>query len=144
MAYMAPEQIQGKPRPASDQYALGIVVYEWLTGDRPFHGSFTELVGQHLSALPPSLHEKISTISPEVDQVVQIALAKDSKQRFASVQAFAIALEQASQPAQSQPLVSPREVTPSSQPLSPAILATLQIHLLNYQSLFCLQTFRLC
>src|SRR5207249_11061498 len=33
LAYMAPEQLQGKPRPASDQYALGIVVYEWLCGD---------------------------------------------------------------------------------------------------------------
>src|ERR1700680_1829415 len=43
VAYMAPEQIQGKPRPASDLYSVGIVVYEWLTGDRPFHGSFTEL-----------------------------------------------------------------------------------------------------
>src|SRR5256714_1282507 len=43
VAYMSPEQIQGKPRPASDQYALGVVVYEWLTGDRPFHGSFTEI-----------------------------------------------------------------------------------------------------
>src|SRR5437588_12548207 len=36
VAYMAPEQIQGKPRRASDQYALGIVVYEWICGDRPF------------------------------------------------------------------------------------------------------------
>ena len=34
--YMAPEQLRGKPRQASDQYALGIVVYEWLTGERPF------------------------------------------------------------------------------------------------------------
>src|SRR6266568_3849547 len=49
-AYMAPEQIQGKPRPASDQYALGIVVYEWLSGDRPFQGSFTELCAQHIFA----------------------------------------------------------------------------------------------
>ena len=37
-AYMAPEQLQGKPRPASDQYALGIVTYEWLCGERPFRG----------------------------------------------------------------------------------------------------------
>src|SRR5437762_4455124 len=36
--YMAPEQLQGKPRLASDQYALGVVVYEWLSGSRPFHG----------------------------------------------------------------------------------------------------------
>jgi serine/threonine protein kinase len=34
-AYMAPEQLQGKPRRASDQYALAIVVYEWICGDRP-------------------------------------------------------------------------------------------------------------
>src|SRR6266568_2476437 len=47
-SYMAPEQFQGKPRPASDQYSLGVVVYEWLSGDRPFHGSFTEIASQHL------------------------------------------------------------------------------------------------
>ena len=39
VAYMAPEQLRGKPRPASDQYALGVVVYEWLSGTRPFKGS---------------------------------------------------------------------------------------------------------
>ncbi|HLQ28481.1 MAG TPA: serine/threonine-protein kinase, partial [Ktedonobacteraceae bacterium] len=43
MAYMSPEQLQGKPRPASDQYALGVVVYEWVCGNRPFHGTATEL-----------------------------------------------------------------------------------------------------
>src|SRR5207302_11394086 len=59
-AYMSPEQIQGKPRPASDQYALAVVVYEWLSGDRPFHGSFTELYTQHMFAPPPPLQEKIS------------------------------------------------------------------------------------
>ena len=36
VAYMAPEQLQGKPRSASDQYALGITVYEWLCGRHPF------------------------------------------------------------------------------------------------------------
>src|SRR5215471_5067623 len=97
IAYMAPEQLQGKPRPASDQYALGIVVYEWLSSERPFHGTFAELYSQHLFVSPPPLHEKVPSISPEVEQVVLTALAKDPKARFASVQAFAIALEQASQ-----------------------------------------------
>src|SRR5437763_10123678 len=51
-AYMALEQIQGNPVPASDQYALGIVVYECLSGDTPFHGLFQEFADQHLSVLP--------------------------------------------------------------------------------------------
>jgi len=96
VAYMAPEQIQGKPRPASDQYSLAVVVYEWLGGDRPFHGSFTEVCTQHLFAPPPSLREKVPTITPAVEEVVMIALAKDSSQRFKSVRALATALEQAS------------------------------------------------
>src|SRR5207244_9682718 len=99
MAYMAPEQIQGKPRPASDQYALGVVAYEWLSGDRPFHGSLTELVGQHLSVPPPPLREKVPTLSPDVEQVVLKALEKDPHKRFESVQAFARALEGVSQAA---------------------------------------------
>src|SRR6266568_5322262 len=44
--YMAPEQVQGKPRLASDQYALGIAVYEWLCGTRPFRGSQWEIIDQ--------------------------------------------------------------------------------------------------
>src|SRR5260370_9510297 len=79
VGYMAPEQVQGKPRPASDQYSLGIVVYEWLSGDRPFHGSLTELVGQHLSVSPPSLLEKVQELSVMVEEVVLTALAKDPK-----------------------------------------------------------------
>jgi serine/threonine protein kinase len=93
--YIAPEQIQGKPRTASDQYSLGIVVYEWLTGYVPFSGSFTELCTQHLFAPPPPLKEKVPTIDPAVEQVVTRALAKDPKQRFESISAFADALEQA-------------------------------------------------
>src|SRR5581483_610792 len=94
---MAPEQIQGKPRPASDQYALGVVVYEWLSGNRPFQGSFTEIAVQHTIVPPPPLHEKVPTILPDVEMVVMTTLAKDYHQRFVSVQAFANALEQASQ-----------------------------------------------
>lgn len=94
--YMAPEQIQGKPRPASDQYALGVVVYEWLTGTRPFNGTYWEIVTQHISTPPLPLREKVPDISPELEQVVLIALEKDAHRRFASVRAFANALLQAS------------------------------------------------
>jgi Protein kinase domain len=95
IAYMAPEQIHGKPRPASDQYALGVIVYEWLSGDRPFHGSFTEIAAQHAIVPPPTLREKVPAITPDVEHVVLTTLAKDPKQRFGSIHAFAIALEQA-------------------------------------------------
>ncbi len=95
IAYMAPEQLRGKPRPASDQYALGIVVYEWFCGDRPFHGTLAELYSQHLSVSPPPLCERVPAIPAAVERVVLKALVKDPKERFASVHAFARALEEA-------------------------------------------------
>lgn len=95
MAYMAPEQIQAHPRPASDQYSLGVVVYEWLCGERPFHGSLRELAVKHMVVPPPSLRERLSMLPATVEQAVFKALAKDPKDRFESVWAFALALEQA-------------------------------------------------
>jgi len=95
--YMAPEQIQGHPRAASDQYSLAVVVYEWLCGDRPFQGTLTEVAVKNATVFPPPLHEKVPALSPDVEQVVMTALAKDPRQRFGSVLAFANALEQASQ-----------------------------------------------
>ena len=94
-SYMAPEQIRGKPGPASDQYSLGIMVYEWLTGGCPFRGSVMEIATQHLFAPLPSLCERIPALSPAIEKVVLRALAKEPKQRFASVQDFAAALQQA-------------------------------------------------
>src|SRR5262249_55900840 len=108
LPYMAPEQIEGHPRAASDQYALGVVVYEWLCGTRPFEGSLTEVMIQHLTMPPPPLRERMPAIPVEVEQVVLRALAKDPKERFASAQDFATALERARQlaPAQTVPLPS--------------------------------------
>jgi eukaryotic-like serine/threonine-protein kinase len=107
LPYMAPEQIEGHPRAASDQYALGVVVYEWLCGARPFEGSVSEVMVQHLSLPPPPLRERVPTISPEVEQVVLRALAKEPKERFATVAAFAQALGQASQLGPSQAILQP-------------------------------------
>lgn len=94
-AYSSPEQIQGKASYASDQYALGIMLYEWLTGELPFRGSFYEVCSQHLFKPAPSLLDKVSSLPPTVEQVYQRAVAKDSQQRFARVDDFAQALEMA-------------------------------------------------
>lgn len=94
-AYMAPEQIEEFPRPASDQYALGIVVYEWLCGQRPFHGTMLELVTKHCSVPPPPLRKHNPTLSPDVEQVVLRALEKEWQARFPTIREFARALNQA-------------------------------------------------
>src|SRR5229473_916866 len=114
VSYMAPEQIQGRPRPASDQYALGVVIYEWLCGSRPFQGTFTEVATQHVLTPPPPLHEKVPGISPAVEKVVLTALAKDPHQRFASVQEFASVFERACQSSIS--LVPPDPLSQSAMP----------------------------
>ncbi len=94
-AYKPPEQWDGQPTFASDQYALGITTYEWLCGERPFRGLVLEY--QHREEKPPSLLQRCPELPAAVEEVVFIALAKDPKKRFANIRAFAIALEQASQ-----------------------------------------------
>lgn len=95
VSYMAPEQIQGHPCQASDQYALGVIVYEWLSGTRPFSGSFVEITAGHCLAKPPPLEAARLGIPNSVALLVSRALAKRPEQRFASVLAFARALERA-------------------------------------------------
>jgi serine/threonine protein kinase len=94
-SYMAPEQFQGKAQPASDQYSLGVIAYEWLAGRCPFQGTFMELASQHMVAQPPSLLQCVPGLSAQVAQVVMTALAKEPDQRFPTVRDFARALEHA-------------------------------------------------
>ncbi|HYL42351.1 MAG TPA: serine/threonine-protein kinase, partial [Ktedonobacteraceae bacterium] len=101
--YMAPEMFRGKSYPASDQYALGIIVYEWITGQPPFNeGDFIQLGFQHTYVPPEPLSEKIPGLPKDVEHIVMTALAKDPKQRFGSVKAFANAFEQACKMAMTQ------------------------------------------
>src|SRR6266699_1678128 len=119
IAYMAPEQIQAQARPNSDQYSLGIVVYEWLSGTRPFQGTFTEVAVKHTLAPPPSLRKIVPALPDEIEEVVMKALDKDPTQRFASVQEFAIAFEQACQQGQASPFATHGAAVSPEQPPSP-------------------------
>ena len=126
IAYMAPEQIQSQAIPASDQYSLAVVAYEWLTGTRPFQGSFAEIAVKHTLTPPPLLREKIPTLSLAVQEVIMKALSKDPKQRFPSVREFANTLEQAARKEVS-PLPLPHEGTSpfiEAQPLPAASTET--------------------
>lgn len=97
--YMAPEQLMGKPTPASDQYSLAIVAYEWLLGEPPFSGSFPEVCAQQLNAPAIDRSRIDAQLMPEpIAQVLEKALAKDPLQRFPDTQAFARAFEQAAGP----------------------------------------------
>ena len=118
-AYMAPEQMQGEPRPASDQYALAVTVYEWITGHLPFRGTAMEVAMQHAMKPPPSLIEQVPTLPSAVEQVILTALAKNPKDRFATVHAFAQALVQAAQPTQAIEVLTHLAVSNSTPPTPP-------------------------
>jgi WD40 repeat protein len=117
LPYMAPEQIQGRPRPASDQYALGIVIYEWLSGQRPFGGTTAELITQHTAAPPPLLRARVPNLPGEVEQVIFTALQKDPTLRFGSIQAFANAFEQACHLPDTSTGINTQPMTQSGGPL---------------------------
>jgi serine/threonine protein kinase len=94
---MAPEQLRKKARPASDEYALAIIVYEWLCGAPPFDGLPIQVALQHIADPVPSSRTKRPDLPHGVEQVLQRALSKEPEQRFPTVQAFAEALERAAQ-----------------------------------------------
>jgi eukaryotic-like serine/threonine-protein kinase len=94
-AYMAPELWEGRSVPATDQYALAIMAYELLTGRPPFQGGLTQMMYQHINTPPPPPSAFNRYLSPEIDQVLLIALAKRLEDRFFSVTAFATALDNA-------------------------------------------------
>ncbi len=106
LSYMAPELIRGQPVPASDQYALTVMVYEWLCGHLPFVGSAAHISNQHLYTDPPSLCEEHPEIPRAVEQVVMKGLSKEPTQRFVDVLSFARALEEASQAVSSPKLLA--------------------------------------
>jgi serine/threonine protein kinase len=98
-AYITPEQVQSQPvTPRTDIYALGVVVYELLTGQHPFPDTPTgELVVKHLSEPLPLVRERRPDLRAEVDEVIQRATAKDAEARFPDALALAAEFRRALQ-----------------------------------------------
>jgi len=92
---MAPEQWSSTPVPATDQYALAVMVYELLTGRPPFVGSMEQLMFQHFTTQPPPPSTFNPGLSSAIDAVLSRALAKKPEDRFPAMAAFASAFEQA-------------------------------------------------
>jgi serine/threonine protein kinase/outer membrane protein assembly factor BamB len=121
-AYAAPEQTQGKPCPASDQYALAIVAYEWLAGQRPFQGDPLSIMLHHRVDAPPSLRSICPGVSLQVEQVIFKALAKAPEDRFPTITHFAEALHTALQADATQPLSHLGQPSSAPSPTVPAPL----------------------
>jgi eukaryotic-like serine/threonine-protein kinase len=90
-SYMSPEQVQSEElTPASDIYSLGAVLYELLTGFRPFRAdNLSKLLHQIVYATPPPIHTYRDDISEELEQVVAMCMQKDPAKRYQSGAALA-------------------------------------------------------
>ena len=93
-AYMAPEQIEGKPvAAAADIYALGIVMYEMVTGQRPFTGEDSLAIAvRRLTEPPPSPRVHVPDLDPAWEAVILGCLRRDPAERFATAEDVARAL----------------------------------------------------
>ena len=119
-AYMSPEQAKGRRDldHRTDVYSLGVVLYEMLTGDVPFHGdSPTVILRCILDEPPPSPSRVNATISRELERVVLRTLAKEREKRYQTIGEMLAALEAATY------LPRPAGATPRGRAAQPTVLS---------------------
>jgi serine/threonine protein kinase len=92
--YMSPEQIKGaEPDPRTDLYSLGVVLYQMVTGKRPFQGdSNYAVIAAHLKETPPAPNKVAASVPTPLSDIIMMAIAKDPAERLQSAQEFRAAL----------------------------------------------------
>ena len=124
LLYMAPEHLRGTPDDASDQYALAVMLYEWLCGRRPYEATERdELLRQQEETAFPMPSELNPKITPYIEHVLVRALERKPRERFGHIQAFADNYIRAlmHQPIhETTPLAAPKPI-PATPPSAPAI-----------------------
>jgi tRNA A-37 threonylcarbamoyl transferase component Bud32 len=92
-SYMSPEQFMGQTIDArTDIYSAGVLLYQLLTGEKPFEGSVTSVMHKVLNTEPPMPSALSVSVPATLDAVVQRAMAKRPEDRFATARDFATAL----------------------------------------------------
>lgn len=95
-SYMSPEQFMGQTVDArTDLYSSGVMLYQLLTGEKPFDGGLTAIMHKVLNTEPPAPSALSVTVPPAMDGVVKRAMAKRPEDRFASAKEFGVALREA-------------------------------------------------
>jgi hypothetical protein len=115
--YMAPEQLLGQPvGPRADQYALAVVAFQCLTGERPFVGdSPAEIAELHEAGTSPDIRDRLPDLPEYAAQAIHRALSRNPPKRFPSVLDFASVLSLRSRPSRPAALaIAPRE--PGTEP----------------------------
>jgi len=125
--YMSPEQLMAQTDidERSDVYALGVTLFECLTGDVPYSGSYPEiLLKSAVAPSTPSLHDAAPEVPIEVARVIDRALSKARGDRFPDMDSFASALEASTPSGRRHPVLlgpppAPVVVPPPSRPPTP-------------------------
>ncbi len=115
-AYMSPEQLEGPSReltPASDQFALGVLLYELLTGELPFRGTVSAVAHQIVNGAPPSPRTLRSDLDPRTETFCLKLMGKTPDDRFRSMKEVA---EHVAQLVKKGPVAEPASAPPAAEP----------------------------
>tara|TARA_R110002096_G_scaffold171490_6_gene344575 strand:- start:39610 stop:41559 length:1950 start_codon:yes stop_codon:yes gene_type:complete len=134
--YMSPEQCRGAGEcdQRTDLYAVGVMLFELLTGRPPFTGTaLGELMASHMRDAPPTLSEKLGPTSIELEALVATLLAKAPEDRFPSGEMAIAKIDSASFGVLSSGIRSPTQVPPASgqdsfDPMAQTAVGTLPVH----------------